>query len=82
MQRILKRSFKKLANLSDKRARVNKYIKDACEKPREYHKKNKKREAIDEQVEEDDEEELKKLKLAIYNGLVDKINPAVTNGEI
>ena len=43
--------------------------------------KKKKREAIDEQVEED-EEELKKLKLAIYDGLVAKINPAEPNGEI
>ena len=77
----VERILKELANLSDKRARVNKYIKDACEKPRENHKKNKKREAIDEQVEED-EEELKKLKLAIYDGLVAQINPAVTNGEI
>ena len=77
----VERILKELANLSEKRARVNKYIKDACEKPRENHKKNKKREAIDEQVEED-EEELKKLKLAIYDGLVAQINPAVTNGEI
>ena len=77
----VERILKELANLSDKRARVNKYIKDACEKPRENHKKNKKREAIDEQVEED-EEELKKLKLAIYDGLVAKINPAEPNGEI
>ena len=77
----VERILKELANLSDKRARVNKYIKDACEKPRENHKKNKKRETIDEQVEED-EEELKKLKLAIYDGLVAQINPAVTNGEI
>ena len=77
----VERILKELANLSDKRARVNKYIKDACEKPRENHKKNKKREAIDEQVEED-EEELKKLKLAIYDDLVAKINPAEPNGEI
>ena len=77
----VERILKELANLSEKRAQVNKYIKDACEKPRENHKKNKKREAIDEQVEED-EEELKKLKLAIYDGLVAQINPAVTNGEI
>ena len=77
----VERILKELANLSEKRTQVNKYIKDACEKPRENHKKNKKREAIDEQVEED-EEELKKLKLAIYDGLVAQINPAVTNGEI
>ena len=38
----VERILKELANLSDKRARVNKYIKDACEKPRENHKKNKK----------------------------------------
>ena len=77
----VERILKELANLSDKRARVNKYIKDACEKPRENHKKNKKRDAIDEQLEEDEEEQ-KKIKLAIYDGLVAQINPAVTNGEI
>ena len=77
----VERILKELANLSEKRARVNKYIKDACEKPRENHKKNKKRDAIDEQLEEDEEEQ-KKIKLAIYDGLVAQINPAVTNGEI
>ena len=55
----VERILKKLANLSEKRARVNKYIKDACEKPRENHKKNKKRDAIDEQLEEDEEEQKK-----------------------
>ena len=38
----VERILKELANLSEKRARVNKYIKDACEKPRENHKKIKK----------------------------------------
>ena len=77
----VERILKELANLSEKRAQVNKYIKGACEKPRENHKKYIKREAIDEQVEED-EEELKKLKLAIYDGLVAKINSAEPNGKI
>ena len=55
----VERILKELANLSEKRAQVNKYIKDACEKPRENHKKNKKRDAIDEQLEEDEEEQKK-----------------------
>ena len=55
----VERILKELAYLSEKRTRVNKYNKDACEKPRENHKKNKKRDAIDEQLEKDEEEQKK-----------------------
>ena len=40
----VERILKELANLSDKRTRLNKHIKDACEKPRENHKNKIKKE--------------------------------------